>query len=669
MKRPDDCACQTVVVSAPIRMPFRLNKNPRVRPVEPEQDVAPPHRVQSAVSEDSEFTLVDSDSIAGLDPKPSADADLWQEAIVKSRPILQLDIDLDVTDRASTLQAIFEEAVNRRDETQKSQRKFRRKSGRDVTYREVYGNIVACVQKFQTIGDIAIQADAGYASLPWAFVRVFITSAIGEHETYGSMLEGLELVANLIYHYAIIEQIYVEKDSQLVVKVRKSLVSLYIAILNYLVQALKYFGSSKAKRIFRGLNPTANTEVQKLLSTIDVAKNTVDADAAYVDGEMTTQGINLVVERQKHLEEQLIRTGIDQELQAQRVMEMMQEWQHPQAMMAERISDMHHKFEEDQLFQVLKWLTQVQHGTFHENVKSDRLESSGRWLLNSSSFRRWLTCKESSLVWMHGILGSGKTHLVSVVVDYLINAQKAKQAAQQIQPTQLAFFYCSSNKAGSDAPKDASRSEPVEVFRSIVKQLAQIQGRQDVDFAVKEKYRQLKPEVGEPRKLTMIECIDLITTLSRKDPTTIVIDALDELKLATRVSLIKGMEEIINNCPENTKVFLSTRHVPTIVKHLDSHPSFEITADKNGNDIRNFIATQLDRKIMSGEFLDGEVSDPLKADVQKALTERAGGMFWYASLQLNLLCDPERMWDEESVRESLSVLPASLRDLYINILF
>lgn len=76
---------------------------------------------------------MDSDSIAGLGPKPSADADLWQEAIVKSRPILQLDIDLDVTDRASTLQAIFEEAVNRRDETQKSQRKFRRKSGRDVT--------------------------------------------------------------------------------------------------------------------------------------------------------------------------------------------------------------------------------------------------------------------------------------------------------------------------------------------------------------------------------------------------------------------------------------------------------------------------------------------------------------------------------------------------------
>ena len=634
--------------------------------VRPESGLSAP---QSGASTDSVDTLVNSDNATGPLKESKVGADLWQEAIAKVKPKLPDDVKPESKDRASTLQVILEEAISRRDETQKSQRKLHRNSGRDVTYRELYGNIITWVQKFQIIGDIAIQADAGYASLPWALVRVFIISAVGEHETYGSMLEGIELVSNLIYHYAVIEQIYSGKETKLVAGLRKSLVSLYVAILIYLVQALEYFGSSKARRFFKGLSPTANAEIKKLLSAIVEAKNDVDTDSIHVNDEIARQGLDYLAEGQRRLEEQIARAGVDQELQTRCVTEMIQEWKTPLATMTDKISDVYDMMEEDQMVKILNWLSKVQHESLHIAVQNGRLESSGKWLINSSLFRRWLTSSESSILWMHGILGSGKTNLVSIVIDHL-RAIRTKQEGQQILPARLAFFYCSSNRAPSENPKDeASRTEPVEVFRSIIRQLSMVERRLDLDFAVKEKYRQLKNnEVGEPRKLTMPECVELLKVLSRDAPTTIVIDALDELKPTTRVGLIKGLEDVVNSCPEQTKVFLSTRHIPSIIRHLEPHPSLEVTADKNGNDISSFIATQLEKKIHSGEFLDGEASEELRIEVQKALTERAGGMFWYASLQLNLLCDPEQMWDEDTVRESLLVLPASLRDLYEKIL-
>lgn len=143
----------------------RADKSP------PPKNESPSTLVRSESVETTE-TLVDGANglaVPSSSSEPSlhykARADLWQEAVRRARLTLPSEQGIVESDRASTLKVIYEEATKRQGE--KSRKTIRRSNGRNVSYREIYGKIITWVKKFQMIGDIAVQADAGYASLPW----------------------------------------------------------------------------------------------------------------------------------------------------------------------------------------------------------------------------------------------------------------------------------------------------------------------------------------------------------------------------------------------------------------------------------------------------------------------------------------------------------------------
>ena len=92
---------------------------------------------------------------------------LWQQAVaeVDLKPVKHLH--LDTSDTLGLLNGIYQEAQDRMAQKESSRKTWRLRGGREFTFREIWGKVLGWVQKFQTIGDIAIQADAGYASLPW----------------------------------------------------------------------------------------------------------------------------------------------------------------------------------------------------------------------------------------------------------------------------------------------------------------------------------------------------------------------------------------------------------------------------------------------------------------------------------------------------------------------
>jgi hypothetical protein len=47
----------------------------------------------------------------------------------------------------------------------------------------------------------------------------------------------------------------------------------------------------------------------------------------------------------------------------------------------------------------------------HKQVKKDLLEGTGKWLLDDPIFKRWKDDSASSILWLHGIAGSGKSKL------------------------------------------------------------------------------------------------------------------------------------------------------------------------------------------------------------------------------------------------------------------
>lgn len=498
------------------------------------------------------------------------------------------------------------------------------------------------------------------------------------------MVEGMEFVSGLIVQYAVVEQLYTSYPSQLIVQLKMSLTELYVSILDYLFHAYKYFGYNKLRRALSGVNKSMNGEVDHLWKKITEAKIRVDADASLIHHDLTQSGISLlareqaslagkgvqVLERQALVAEQQNHILIAQEDQAKRsriLVEILQSWQRPLHLLSSQVLDVHEVMDQAKNTKISDWISKVRVDAHHAAIRDGRLPSSGKWLLRHAIYQDWARAPRSSVLWMHGLLGTGKTNLISTVIDeYQIERREARN-----EYACLAYFYCSRNKAGFENVQElSSASEAGEIFRSLLKQLVKTERSKEIDVSITDKYQQLKADVDEPRRLTMSECIELIISISWNKAITIIIDALDECRSANVRDLLKGLDEIVTRSPQNVKVFLSTRPVSGVIDSLRDKPyaSLEVSADQNGDDISNFITHELDSRIREKQLLHGLVSDDLRRDILLSLSKRAGSMFWYANLQLNLLCDPTAELDESSVRARLTELPATLKEAYTGIL-
>ena len=62
--------------------------------------------------------------------------------------------------------------------------------------------------------------------------------------------------------------------------------------------------------------------------------------------------------------------------------------------------------------EILRWISPEPYLQYHEQTKKDVLLDSGKWLLSDPIFVKWKKESASSILWLHGIPGSGKSKLV-----------------------------------------------------------------------------------------------------------------------------------------------------------------------------------------------------------------------------------------------------------------
>ena len=110
-----------------------------------------------------------------------------------------------------------------------------------VSVRELFGKMVAWINKFKQVGDIAIQYDPLHAALPWAAVRLVLQAVVNEYDTNEALLEGLEYVSSLIARYAMVEALYLNQTSIANDQLSEAIVRLYSAVLIYLAKANKFY--------------------------------------------------------------------------------------------------------------------------------------------------------------------------------------------------------------------------------------------------------------------------------------------------------------------------------------------------------------------------------------------------------------------------------------------
>ena len=386
----------------------------------------------------------------------------------------------------------------------------------------------------------------------------------------------------------------------------------------------------------------------------------MDRDIILVDAEVTKLGIDNLKEGQEGQQEQLkiVKEGIkalSQDLdknfsvaehhQQERHKNLVEMWKGPLDELKRNAENRKIEMEKNNFSGVSTWLSVANPWGNHARAEDQRRMTLAKWLTNDPEFMSWQTSKQSSMLWLHGFAGTGKTGLVCRVVED--TRKKLKDQETGRESFRLAIFYCSNDKAKTGREETFSRADPKEALKSIVSQLSTTKKGRDVAPIIAQKYGAFGPGSDNQMPLDYSDCVEILVDISKPTPIANVLDAFDECDQDKSPTLIKHLQEVIRQSPNHVKIFLSTRSFPAIENALKEGPSVVVTAECNRDDVREFIEATLDNGIKDKSLLNGIVEPYLRETIKHTLTSRAHKMFLYANLFATV-----GLWLSESHRES-----------------
>ncbi|KAJ3541002.1 hypothetical protein NM208_g4804 [Fusarium decemcellulare] len=488
-----------------------------------------------------------------------------------------------------------------------------------------FGSMIKWLDQFKNIGDMAVAYDPVHAALPWAALRFILQAMVAEQEHMESTLRILATTPRLLFSGRILEAVYLQETTpaseggrnqvlyqESVRHLQEDLISLYAGILSALEYCYVMFSKKKVHRrivaIFNSSEPTDIIKELKALETNVTAR--AEACGRLCSHRLSAHSTNLLQQLDTSL------TNINDQ-------------------MFEVMTRM--KAEDKKM--ILKSISEVPFITHHRTIREERVDGTCGWILEKEEFRKWED-SGTALAILYGSPGSGKTFVISKLIDYTFENAKSEDA--------VAFFYCSR--------EENSRREPESIFRSLLRQLSSAHDERDLI------HRLLQDRAVElvegTATLSARECSDLIPKmLDDYSSTTIIIDALDECDRVTRHTLMNGLDRLIEQ-RKRLKIFISSRRDDDIQFHFRFRPIIELKATDNENDLTHFVNSRLSQN----EHWK-KLSDPLQAMVREKLRHGAGDMFQWAALQLHHLFQL-RLWTEQNIEEQLAKFPSDLKGAY-----
>lgn len=645
------------------------------------------------VAEPSEpLSLIDDDGAV-----PSQWDIAWQQLQAEEKWVPPSGFHPDSSNSLSTVKELRAEVTRKSSQSVDNQSGIHLTNGKTVTFRHMYDKIVGYAQNFEVLGDLFVQADPGYAALPWAFIRFGINVFASESETWARMLEGTDAISHVITQYTSMENTYAKIKSNQGVELRSALNRLYKVILRHQSLAINYFDSErKGMRALTGMNPVSANGIKTLLENVEKERIRVQDAIGLVNAEVTKLGFDNVMARTDQVEQSqkdqatITREGIlalsqnigaafrdqkefasdqfraadeRQETRAKWVIESLRQWQEPLDEMNRKLEEDRKKDRKEELLKIRAWCSMAEPDENLDDALEKRPMSLGWWLLDYPAFEQWESSVKSSMCWMYGFAGTGKTGLVCRAIEHV-----ERRIEKEPEHGRLAFFFCSNDIAGSHREESYFRSDPEEALRSIISQVSVSSSQRSIEPLLEAKWRQFGLGSDRQRQLNYEDCVQILIQIARKVHVTILLDAFDELDQTKSPRLLEALKKVMHAAAKSVKIFISTRSFPAIEKELASNQAIEVNKENNGKDVEAFIRQNLQERVDNKTLLKGEISTDLKSSIETTLTRRAGSMFLYASLLLKQLCDPSREDDEESIRKKLDELPKSLKEVYTNVL-
>ena len=130
----------------------------------------------------------------------------------------------------------------------------------------------------------------------------------------------------------------------------------------------------------------------------------------------------------------------------------------------------------------------------------------------------------------------------------------------------------------------------------------------------------------EVPRMRISECVQLILDLTRSNPATIVVDAVDEEQENRQYELLEALKQIMDGLSSVVNVFITSRDNSTVFAQLPAAQSIRIDSDDTQDDMKLFVRYHVALAAESRGLLHGNVPDKLQEDLVEALLDGAKEM-------------------------------------------
>ncbi|RTE81758.1 hypothetical protein BHE90_003759 [Fusarium euwallaceae] len=274
----------------------------------------------------------------------------------------------------------------------------------------------------------------------------------------------------------------------------------------------------------------------------------------------------------------------------------------------------------------------------HLEIINQITPKTGTWILSTKEIQKWRDASNSShrCLGIHGILGSGKTVLASLIIDTLRNEIKQDKDAACI------YFYF---HEGDD------RSPPVaRIWSTLLGQLLQHEGPKGVAEALKSKFNN---SFRGSAPIHPLEYLKLFKAQASTFKTVyLVIDALDICTNGDDERTRHSIHQALKKLPHNIRVLFTSRS-DSLTRDLGVSQKLQVTP--NQSDIETYVKDRIDGDSVLHRVLEDTKH---REDVVSRVSEltKTGGMFLLARLHMDNLSKQGTLAD---IKDALRRLPAT----------
>ena len=270
------------------------------------------------------------------------------------------------------------------------------------------------------------------------------------------------------------------------------------------------------------------------------------------------------------------------------------------------------------------WLSPLDPRLRHQDLRFQRMDSVGAWLLETREFKSWYgdgggDVPDHAALFCDGNPGVGKSYITLDRVSLRINQGMALLTNCDL--SSLVIDKLCDEAIGQDTAVTcfyfdyAARKEqsPINILGSLLKQLA---GRfKPIPDEIVKEFENQRTVIGG-RGLQISEILKMFRTIATEVRTFICIDALDECAPEHRVVVLDSLAQILRESP-NTRMFMTGRsHVRREIKWRLGGAAVFISIEPTEDDVLGYLRERL-RNDTSPEIMDST----LEVDIMKTILE------------------------------------------------